>query len=147
MTRGWYAFAEDDAATVVAEQVVFSIAHELRGGARDSTVRHAYAGDDLRRRTISLVGNRLVLDERCPDITFIREANLLDRVRFGKECRRRSHGSFSRAIYRTGLSLLRNRALLWTTNTILRIRTAARRFLTKARRSFRAAEDGGFVVG
>jgi hypothetical protein len=27
------------------------------------------------------LGNRLVLDERCPDITFIREANLLDRVR------------------------------------------------------------------
>jgi hypothetical protein len=38
-------------------------------------------------------------------------------------------------------------ALLRTTNTIQWIRTAIRRFLTKPRRAFAAAEDSGLVVG
>jgi hypothetical protein len=60
------------------------------------------------------------------------EADFLGRVRLGEGCQGRSHGSFSRAIYRTGLYVCRNGAPLWTTSTILRIRTAARLFLTKA---------------
>ncbi len=56
--------------------------------------------------------------------------------RLDKEYQRWSHGSFSRASYRTGLSLFRNRALLRATSTILQIRTAVRRFL-KARRNLR----------
>jgi hypothetical protein len=47
----------------------------------------------------------------------------------------------SRAIYRIGLSLFRNRTLIRTTNAILRIRTAARRFLTKTRRCLRGSRQ------
>src|SRR6185437_12619177 len=43
-----------------------------------------------------------------------------------------------------GLSICSNGAPLWTTTTILRIRTAVRRFLTTARRSLRRGRDSGF---
>ena len=56
------------------------------------------------------------------------ETDFHGHVRLGQGCRRRSHGSFSRAIYRT--DLLSQWSLLRTTSTILRIGTAVRRFLT-----------------
>jgi hypothetical protein len=75
----------------------------------------------------ALAGDRITI---VPGV--FSEADFLGRVRLGQGCQRRSHGSFSRAIYRTGLSVFRNGPLLRTTNTILRIRTAVRRFLTKS---------------
>jgi hypothetical protein len=81
---------------------------------------------------MSLRGGALAGDRITTVPGVFREADFLDRVRLGEGCQRRSHGSFSRAIYRTGLSVFRNGPLLRTTNTILRIRTAVRRFLTKS---------------
>src|SRR4051794_7781279 len=91
---------------VVADDVPVAFPGQPEGEASNGTLRATAPAGDCSRRL-----------PQSPD-----------RARLGEGCQWRSHGSFSRAIYRTALSLFSEGAWLRTTNVILWIRTAVRRF-------------------
>jgi len=83
----------------------------------------------------ALAGNRITIVAGV-----FSEPDFLDRARLVEEYQRHSHRTFLQGDSLDGLVHLSQWTLLWTTNTILWIRTAVRRFLTKPVGALGAAE-------